>query len=75
MPSGSEDGAFDRDEDVLVGSAQMRVVGIKYYTGVLHRGEFAFLVREPSNPYDPNAIAVKNHVGSQVGHIARELAA
>ena len=28
MPSGSEDGAFDRDEDVLVGSAQMRVVGI-----------------------------------------------
>ena len=75
MPSGSEDGAFDRDEDVLVGSAQMRVVGIKYYTGLLHKGEFAFLVREPSNPYDPNAIAVKNHVGSQVGHIARELAA
>jgi SWI/SNF-related matrix-associated actin-dependent regulator of chromatin subfamily A3 len=66
---------FDRDEDVLVGSALMKVVGIKYYTGVLHKGEFAYLVREPRNPYDRNAIAVKNHVGNQVGHIARDFAA
>ena len=59
---------FDRDEDVLVGSALMKVVRIKYYTGVLHKGEFAYLVREPRNPYDRNAIAVKNHVGNQVAN-------
>ena len=71
LPSDDE----DLDSEVLVGSALMKVVGIKYYTGVLHKGEFAFLIREPHNPYDSNAIAVKNHVSSQVGHIARDMAA
>lgn len=33
------------------------------------------LVREPQNPYDPNAVMVANIYGSQVGHIKRELAA
>ena len=53
----------------------LQVVGCRYYAGVLHKGEFAFLVREPNNPYDSNAIAVKNHADSQVGHIAATLAA
>lgn len=70
----SEADEFNRDEDVLVASSLMKVVGCRYYTGVLHKGEFAFLVREPHNPYDPNAIAVKNHVDNQVGHIAASLA-
>lgn len=33
------------------------------------------LVREPQNPYDPNAVMVANIYGNQVGHIKRELAA
>jgi len=73
--SSTAQGEFEREEDVLCGAAEMKVVGIKYYPGVLHKGEYAFLVREPRNPYDANAIAVKNHVGSQVGHIARDFAA
>lgn len=33
------------------------------------------LVRQPQNPYDPNAVMVANIYGNQVGHIKRELAA
>lgn len=33
------------------------------------------LVREPQNPYDPNAVMVTNMYGNQVGHIKRALAA
>lgn len=33
------------------------------------------LVREPQNPYDPNAVMVTNMYGNQVGHIRRALAA
>jgi len=59
----------------LANSSTQPVVGCRYYSGVVHRGEFAFLVREPHNPYDANAIAVKNLLDHQVGHINREAAA
>ena len=36
--------------------------------------EMVSLVREPHNPYDPNAVKVNNVIGDQVGHIKRELA-
>jgi SWI/SNF-related matrix-associated actin-dependent regulator of chromatin subfamily A3 len=49
--------------------------GIRYYRGVAHPGEYVTLVREPSNPYDRNAIRVDNMRGEKVGHIKRELAA
>lgn len=35
----------------------------------------AVLVREPDNPYDPDAVAVYADGGSQVGYLAREEAA
>ena len=51
-----------------------KVVGIRYYRGVIHAGEFATLQREPDNPYDRNAIRVENMGKEKVGHIKRELA-
>uniref|UniRef100_A0A8C4FBM4 Helicase-like transcription factor n=1 Tax=Dicentrarchus labrax TaxID=13489 RepID=A0A8C4FBM4_DICLA len=65
----------DADGSVLFGSLQGTVVGLRYYTGVVNRGEMVGLVRQPQNPYDPNAVMVANIYGNQVGHIKRELAA
>ena len=52
-----------------------KIVGIRYYRGVAHPGEYVTLVREPSNPYDSNAVRVVNMGGEKVGHVKRELAA
>ncbi|KAM7403382.1 hypothetical protein PAMA_004028 [Pampus argenteus] len=65
----------DADGSVLFGQLKGTVVGLRYYTGVVNRGEMVGLVREPQNPYDRNAVMVANTYGSQVGHIKRELAA
>nr|XP_046268617.1 helicase-like transcription factor isoform X2 [Scatophagus argus] len=65
----------DADGSVLFGHLRGTVVGLRYYTGVVNRGEMVGLVREPQNPYDPNAVMVTNINGNQVGHIKRELAA
>ncbi|KAJ8409563.1 hypothetical protein AAFF_G00229640 [Aldrovandia affinis] len=74
-----EDSATAADDEsegnVLFGNIQGSVVGLRYYTGVVNKGEMVSLVREPQNPYDKNAIMVANVYGSQVGHIKRELAA
>ncbi|XP_056915480.1 helicase-like transcription factor isoform X2 [Takifugu flavidus] len=65
----------DAEGSVLFGHLRGTVVGLRYYTGVVNRGEMVGLVREPQNPYDPNAVMVTNIYGNQVGHIKRELAA
>uniref|UniRef100_A0A8C7ZIS1 Helicase-like transcription factor n=1 Tax=Oryzias sinensis TaxID=183150 RepID=A0A8C7ZIS1_9TELE len=65
----------DADGSVLFGHLRGSVVGLRYYTGVVNRGEMVGLVREPHNPYDCNAVMVANVYGNQVGHIKRELAA
>ncbi|XP_021431960.2 helicase-like transcription factor isoform X2 [Oncorhynchus mykiss] len=67
---------LDREPDtgVLFGSLRGSVVGLRYYTGVVNKGEMVSLVRQPQNPYDCNAVMVANVYGSQVGHIKRELA-
>ena len=36
-------------DDHLVGSGEYQIVGIRYYTGVAHPGEYFVLVREPRN--------------------------
>lgn len=46
-----------------------KIVGIKYYNGVAHPGEYVKLVREPNNLYDKNAIRVDNIRNEKVGHI------
>ncbi|XP_007564589.1 helicase-like transcription factor isoform X1 [Poecilia formosa] len=65
----------DADGSVLFGQLRGTVVGLRYYTGVVNRGEMVGLVREPHNPYDKNAVMVTNVLGRQVGHIRKELAA
>ncbi|KAM4625187.1 helicase-like transcription factor isoform 2-T2 [Polymixia lowei] len=65
----------DADGSVLFGQFKGTVVGLRYYTGVVNKGEMVALVREPHNQYDSNAVMVANVYGSQVGHIKRELAA
>ncbi|XP_034051464.1 helicase-like transcription factor isoform X2 [Thalassophryne amazonica] len=65
----------DADGSVLFGHLQGTVVGLRYYTGVVNRGEMVGLVREPQNPYDSNAVMIANIFGRQVGHIKRQLAA
>ncbi|XP_048844341.1 helicase-like transcription factor isoform X3 [Brienomyrus brachyistius] len=65
----------DQEANVLFGSIKGSVVGLRYYTGVVNKGEMISLVREPHNPYDRNAVMVANVYGNQVGHIRRQLAA
>ncbi|XP_074547620.1 helicase-like transcription factor isoform X2 [Halichoeres trimaculatus] len=65
----------DADGSVLFGHLKGTVVGLRYYTGVVNRGEMVGLVRQPQNPYDRNAVMVANVYGNQVGHIKKELAA
>ncbi|KAF0472323.1 SNF2 family helicase [Gigaspora margarita] len=73
-----ENDDLDDDENVsyaLYGNAKTKIVGIQYYNGIINKGEAVTLIREPSNPYDKNAIRVDNIMGVQVGHIPRDVAA
>ncbi|KAM6389603.1 helicase-like transcription factor [Pluvialis apricaria] len=63
------------DSAVLYGTLRGSVVGLRYYTGIVNNNEMVALQREPSNPYDKNAVKVNNVNGDQVGHIKKELAA
>ena len=65
----------EEEELQFLGSVKFTIVGIRYYTGKAHAGEFVSLAREPRNPYDRNAIRVDNMSGQKVGHIKREQAA
>ena len=62
-------------EYVLYGAKQDKIVGVRYYNGYATTGELVILRREPTNPYDPNAIRVDNVQGEQIGHLPRGLAA
>ncbi|KIO29735.1 hypothetical protein M407DRAFT_226612 [Tulasnella calospora MUT 4182] len=52
-----------------------KIVGVRYYTGMVGAGELVSVVREPTNQYDRNAIRVLNASGTQVGHLPRTVAA
>ncbi|KAL1918032.1 uncharacterized protein VTP21DRAFT_3298 [Calcarisporiella thermophila] len=62
-------------EYVEFGHLLTRIVGIRYYTGIINVGEMTVFKREPHNPYDENAIRVDNMSQLQVGHIPRDKAA
>ena len=49
IDSDSEDDEEQELPDVLVGQGEYQIVGIRYYAGVAHPGEFVVLVREPRN--------------------------
>ena len=65
----------EEEELLFLGSIKCQIVGIRYYRGEAHPGEYVKLVREPSNPYDRNAIRVENLSGEKVGHVKKEQAA
>ena len=66
----------EEDEELqFLGTVNFSVVGIRYYRGEAHPGEFLTLAREPHNPYDRNAIRIDNLRGEKVGHVKREQAA
>ena len=69
-----DDDNHDNERTVLIASSSAQIVGIRYYDGVAHPGEFVSLQREPDNPYDSNAIRVDNLSGIKVGHIKKEQA-
>ncbi|XP_049322791.1 helicase-like transcription factor isoform X1 [Astyanax mexicanus] len=76
--SSTSESTHDQDaeeENRCFGTFQGTIVGLRYYTGTVNRGEMVALVRQPQNPYDRNAVMVANVYGSQVGHIKKELAA
>lgn len=49
-------------------------MGVQYYTGHATPGEHVIVRREPSNPYDSNALRVENVQRAQIGHIPRTMA-
>lgn len=61
---------YRESNDVLYGRLNIKTVGIQHYRGVIHVQEAVFLIREPRNPYDSNAVRVDNLSRIQIGHIA-----
>ncbi|KAK3046359.1 hypothetical protein LTS18_013386, partial [Coniosporium uncinatum] len=59
---------------LLAGTLQTKVVGVRYYNGYASIGEMVVLNREPHNQYDRNAIQVQNVQRDQIGHIPRTVA-
>ncbi|KAF5506564.1 putative SWI/SNF-related matrix-associated actin-dependent regulator of chromatin subfamily A member 3-like 1 [Colletotrichum siamense] len=58
----------------LYGNLDTKIVGVRYYNGYASQGEVVVCLREPTNPYDSNAIRVCNVMGIQIGHIPRKVA-
>lgn len=56
------------------GNIEAKVVGVQYYRGLASSGETILVRREPSNPYDSNAIRIDNVAGTQIGHVPRRIA-
>ncbi|XP_072975631.1 putative SWI/SNF-related matrix-associated actin-dependent regulator of chromatin subfamily A member 3-like 1 [Typha angustifolia] len=67
--------AAEAADSYLVGFVLANIVGLRYYSGAVSGRELVGLVREPLNPFDPNAIKVLNTRSIQVGHIERTVAA
>lgn len=67
-----------QEQEVYVGSARISIVGVQYYSGIISNTEAVTFRREPTNPYDVNAIGV--HAShdpnrNKLGHISRQNAA
>lgn len=59
---------------VCVGVIDVKIVGVRYYNGYATVDEQVMVKREPGNPHDSNAVRINNVHGTQIGHIARDLA-
>ncbi|KAI1214140.1 SNF2 family N-terminal domain-containing protein [Annulohypoxylon truncatum] len=58
----------------LYGTLENKIVGVRWYQGVVNPGERVLCRREPANPYDRNAIRVDNVMRTQIGHIPAKVA-
>ncbi|KAI0160917.1 SNF2 family N-terminal domain-containing protein [Hypoxylon sp. FL1284] len=58
----------------LYSTADNKIVGVRYYKGLVNPGEKVLIYREPSNRFDKNAIRVDNVMREQIGHLPRTLA-
>eukprot|EP00040_Diaphanoeca_grandis_P017512 m.91480 g.91480 ORF g.91480 m.91480 type:complete len:1104 (+) comp26474_c0_seq1:162-3473(+) len=57
-------------QSMFFGTLATNIVGVQHYRdGVIAKGEYALLKRDPYNRYDKNAIAVCNQASKQLGHI------
>jgi SWI/SNF-related matrix-associated actin-dependent regulator of chromatin subfamily A3 len=60
----------------MLSGTTMTVVGRHaYQSATLAADEEIYLLREPNNPYDANAIGVFKSDGEPIGHIGRAMAA
>lgn len=66
------DAAAGTDQLVHYGDFDTKVVGVRYYNGFACEGEVVLIRREPSNPYDSNAIRIDNVNRQQIGHVPRK---
>ncbi|KAG8978503.1 hypothetical protein FRB90_008429, partial [Tulasnella sp. 427] len=73
LDAANNEQAYEADEVYV--AFPTKIVGVRYYTGMVGAGELVSVVREPTNQYDANAIRVLNASGTQVGHIPRAAAA
>lgn len=70
-----------RERDRILERADFMVVGIRHKEerreacDALDEGDRVWLVREPDNVHDRNAIMVKNDEGDELGYVPREVAA
>lgn len=75
VPGGTQAAYDGTDQLHHYGNIEAKVVGVQYYRGIATAGETILVRREPSNPFDRNAIRVDNVNGTQVGHVPRRVAA
>ncbi|KAI0204912.1 SNF2 family N-terminal domain-containing protein [Astrocystis sublimbata] len=58
----------------LYGTMDNKIVGVRFYNGIVTPGESILCIREPGNPYDRNAVRINNIMGNQIGHLSRHFA-
>ncbi|KAI2626244.1 hypothetical protein GGS21DRAFT_280014 [Xylaria nigripes] len=68
-----DDDASDDIQLEFYGTIDNKIVGVRYYDGIVTPGESIICCREPGNIYDSNAVRVNNIMGRQVGHLPRNL--
>lgn len=62
-----------------MGAFKTYITGAKYHKGaetgisLLEEGETVYLIRDPSNQYDNNAVRVQSSSGQMLGHIPMDI--
>ncbi|TGJ86555.1 hypothetical protein E0Z10_g2257 [Xylaria hypoxylon] len=72
-PNDAEDDADAPQSPLLefYGTVDNKIVGVRYYNGIVTPGESIVCCRDRENAFDRNAVRVDNIMGSQIGHLPR----